>query len=69
MKPPIFEYDRKLLSILTPSEQVIITMYFGLGDRSYSLKEIAKKYDVSVSTISKHRDKALRKLEKNQNAK
>ncbi|MEK7170883.1 MAG: sigma factor-like helix-turn-helix DNA-binding protein [Patescibacteria group bacterium] len=64
MKPLLFEYDRKLISILTPSEQIIIVMYYGLGDRHFTLAEIAKKFDISPQTVSKYRDKALQKLEK-----
>lgn len=61
----LFDYDKKLISILTPREQVIVTMYFGLGGRSHTLGEIAKKFEVSSRTIAKYRDQALQKLEKN----
>lgn len=63
-KPYRFEYDKKLLSILSPREQWIISMYFGLDGKSYTLGEIAKKFDISSQTVSKYRDKALQKLEK-----
>lgn len=62
MKPILSEHDSKLISILTPSEQIIIVMYYGLGDRHFTLKEIAKKFEVSIKTISKYRDQALKKL-------
>lgn len=64
MKPLLSKHDSKLISILTPSEQIIIVMYYGLGDHHYTLKEIAKKFDISPQTVSKYRDKALQKLER-----
>ncbi|MEK7202620.1 MAG: sigma factor-like helix-turn-helix DNA-binding protein [Patescibacteria group bacterium] len=64
MKPLLSDHDGKLISILTPSEQIIIVMYYGLGDRHYTVNEIAQKFDISTQTVSKYRDKALGKLEK-----
>lgn len=61
-KPYRFEYDKKLLSILSPREQWIVSMYFGLDCKNYSLKEISKKFEVSTRTIAKYRDIALLKL-------
>jgi RNA polymerase sigma factor (sigma-70 family) len=61
---PLFEYDRKLISILTPREQKIITMYFGLTGKNYTLKEIAKDFEISPQTVAKYRNIALQKLEK-----
>ncbi len=63
---PLFEYDRKLISILSPREQKIITMYFGLTGRSYTLKEIAKDFEISSQTVTKYRNIALQKLEKHE---
>lgn len=59
-----FEYDRELLKILTPREQKIITMYYGLNGKSHTLAEIAKDFEVHSRTIAKYRDIALQKLEK-----
>ena len=61
---PLFEYDRKLISILSPREQKIITMYFGLTGRNYTLKEVAKDFEISPQTVAKYRNIALQKLEK-----
>lgn len=62
----IFKYDQELLKILTPREQKIITMYYGLNGKSHTLAEIAKDFDVHPQTIARHRDNALRKLVKHE---
>lgn len=59
-----FEYDEKLLSILSPREQKIITMYYGLNGKSHNLQEIADDFEVSRQTIAKYRNIALQKLKK-----
>jgi DNA-directed RNA polymerase specialized sigma subunit len=51
------------LSYLTPREQKILRMFYGVEQESQNLAEIAAHFDVSVSTISLVKRKALRKLE------
>ncbi len=53
----------KSLDILTPKEQRIVKMYFGIGvPREYSLDEIAMEMDLSRERTRQIRDRALRRL-------
>lgn len=58
------EKHYEYFNILSPREQTILRAHYGLGDRLYTLREIAKKFDISAQTVSKYRDKALQKLER-----
>jgi len=53
---------KNILKTLTPKEEKVIKMRFGIGDKEYSLSEIAKDFDVSRERIRQIEEKALRKL-------
>ena len=56
---------RDLLSCLTPKEQKVIKMRYGLGyDDEHILREIGKEFDVTRERIRQIQVKAIRKMKK-----
>jgi HJR/Mrr/RecB family endonuclease len=58
------EATNSVLVTLSPREEVVIKLRFGLGPdgRSHTLKEVANKFDVSIYRVRQIEAKALRKL-------
>jgi RNA polymerase primary sigma factor len=54
---------RKVLSTLTPREEKVLRMRFGIGERSdHTLEEVGQDFDVTRERIRQIEAKALRKL-------
>jgi len=54
---------RKILSTLTPREEKVLRMRFGIGERSdHTLEEVGQDFDVTRERIRQIEAKALRKL-------
>ncbi|MBN1957886.1 MAG: TIR domain-containing protein [Desulfuromonadales bacterium] len=59
----LYEETSKVLIRLTPREEKIIRMKFGLGEEKiFTTKEIAKYFEMDEEKIEELEDKALRKL-------
>ena len=57
------EQTRKVLATLTPREEQILRMRFGIGERSdYTLEEVGQRFAVTRERIRQIEAKALRKL-------
>ena len=57
------EQTRKVLATLTPREEQILRMRFGVGQKTdYTLEEVSKQFAVTPEDIRQIEDKALRKL-------
>jgi RNA polymerase primary sigma factor len=57
------EQTRKVLSTLTPQEEKIIRMRFGIGEsKDYTLEEVGQSFNVTRERIRQIEAKALRKL-------
>jgi len=57
------EQTRKVLSSLTPREEKVLRMRFGIGERSdHTLEEVGQNFDVTRERIRQIEAKALRKL-------
>ncbi|OGQ17348.1 MAG: RNA polymerase sigma factor RpoD [Deltaproteobacteria bacterium RIFCSPHIGHO2_02_FULL_40_11] len=57
------EQTRKILSTLTPREEKVLRMRFGIGEKSdHTLEEVGKDFDVTRERIRQIEAKALRKL-------
>jgi RNA polymerase primary sigma factor len=57
------EQTRKVLGTLTPREEKVLRMRFGIGERSdHTLEEVGKNFDVTRERIRQIEAKALRKL-------
>ncbi len=57
------EQTRKVLATLTPREEQILRMRFGIGEKSdYTLEEVGQKFAVTRERIRQIEAKALRKL-------
>jgi RNA polymerase primary sigma factor len=57
------EQTRQVLSTLTPREEKVLRMRFGIGERSdHTLEEVGKNFDVTRERIRQIEAKALRKL-------
>jgi len=57
------EQTRKVLATLTPREEQILRMRFGIGERTdYTLEEVGQKFAVTRERIRQIEAKALRKL-------
>ena len=54
---------RTVLSTLTPREEKVIRMRFGIGEKSdHTLEEVGRKFEVTRERIRQIEAKALRKL-------
>jgi RNA polymerase primary sigma factor len=63
METNLSEQIAKVLGMLTPREEQIIRMRFGIGEKSdHTLEEIGLKFDVTRERIRQIEAKALRKL-------
>jgi RNA polymerase primary sigma factor len=57
------EQTRRVLATLTPREEKVLRMRFGIGERSdHTLEEVGKNFDVTRERIRQIEAKALRKL-------
>ncbi len=57
------EQTRRVLSTLTPREEKVLRMRFGIGERSdHTLEEVGRNFDVTRERIRQIEAKALRKL-------
>ena len=57
------EQTRKVLATLTPREEQILRMRFGIGERSdFTLEEVGQRFAVTRERIRQIEAKALRKL-------
>lgn len=57
------EQTRKVLSSLTPREEKVLRMRFGIGEKSdHTLEEVGQNFDVTRERIRQIEAKALRKL-------
>ncbi len=57
------EQTRKVLATLTPREEKVLRMRFGIGERSdHTLEEVGQNFDVTRERIRQIEAKALRKL-------
>jgi RNA polymerase primary sigma factor len=57
------EQTRRVLSTLTPREEKVLRMRFGIGEKSdHTLEEVGKSFDVTRERIRQIEAKALRKL-------
>jgi RNA polymerase primary sigma factor len=63
------EQTRKVLATLTPREEQILRMRFGIGEKTdYTLEEVGQKFAVTRERIRQIEAKALRKLRNPQRA-
>ncbi|MCK5552872.1 MAG: sigma-70 family RNA polymerase sigma factor, partial [Deltaproteobacteria bacterium] len=54
---------QRLLSTLTPREQKILRMRFGIGERTdYTLEQVGKQFGISRERVRQIEERALRKL-------
>ena len=54
---------QKLLSVLTPREEKILRMRFGIGESTdYTLEEVGKRFGISRERVRQIEERALRKL-------
>ena len=57
------ELTKKVLATLTPREEQVLRMRFGIGERSdHTLEEVGQKFSVTRERIRQIEAKALRKL-------
>ena len=57
------EQTRKVLATLTPREEKVLRMRFGIGEKSdHTLEEVGQDFDVTRERIRQIEAKALRKL-------
>src|SRR3990167_508801 len=52
----------KVLATLTPREEQVLRLRFGIGEKEYTLQEIGEKFTVSRDRIRQIEAKALRKM-------
>jgi RNA polymerase primary sigma factor len=63
MNSALTEQTRKVLATLTPREERVLRMRFGIGERSdHTLEEVGQDFDVTRERIRQIEAKALRKL-------
>ncbi|MEE8313764.1 MAG: RNA polymerase sigma factor RpoD [Myxococcota bacterium] len=63
MQHNLAEHTRKVLSTLTPREERVLKMRFGIGERSnHTLEEVGQDFSVTRERIRQIEAKALRKL-------
>jgi RNA polymerase primary sigma factor len=64
------EQTRKVLATLSPREEKVLRMRFGIGERSdHTLEEVGQDFDVTRERIRQIEAKALRKLRHNSRSK
>ena len=57
------EQTRKTLSTLTPRQEKIVRMRFGIGEKAdHTLEEVGQDYNLTRERIRQIEEKALRKL-------
>jgi RNA polymerase primary sigma factor len=60
----LVEQTRKVLSVLTPREEKILRMRFGIGEKSdHTLDEISQAFDLTRERIRQIESRALQKLQ------
>ena len=58
------EKTRKALAVLTPREEKVLRMRFGIGEQmDHTLDEISRKFDLTRERIRQIEARALRKLQ------
>jgi len=63
------EHTKEMLSSLTPREEKIIRMRFGIGEKTdHTLEEVGQDFNLTRERIRQIESKALKKLQKNSNA-
>ena len=63
MNLSLSEQTRRILSTLTPREEKVLRMRFGIGEESdHTLEEVGKDFNVTRERIRQIEAKALRKL-------
>jgi RNA polymerase primary sigma factor len=66
----LVEQARKVLATLTPREERVLRMRFGIGEKSdHTLEEVGQDFDVTRERIRQIEAKALRKLRHHSRAK
>ena len=64
------DYVREIVSQLSPREQKILEMRFGLTDNvAHTLEEVGKEFDVTRERIRQIEAKALEKIRKHEGVK
>jgi RNA polymerase primary sigma factor len=64
LETPIGEEGRKVLKTLTPREEKVLRMRFGIGEKSdHTLEEVGQDFEVTRERIRQIEAKALRKLQ------
>lgn len=59
----MYDSTSKILATLSPREEKILRMYFGIGEKNKStIDEIAKDFDEMPETIKEIQERALKKL-------
>jgi len=59
----LYDHLQQALSCLTPMEENIIRLRFGVGEnKDHTLEEIGRRYDLSRERIRQIEEKAIRKL-------
>ena len=57
------EHTRKILASLTPREDKILRMRFGIGEKkNYTLEEVGQDFGITRERIRQIEEKALRRL-------
>jgi RNA polymerase primary sigma factor len=60
---------RKVLAVLTPREEKILRMRFGIGEkRDHTLDEISRKFDLTRERIRQIEARALEKLQRSKHS-
>jgi RNA polymerase primary sigma factor len=62
-KADLAEHTRKMLAMLTPREEKVLRMRFGIGEKTdHTLDEISRDFGVTRERIRQIEARALRKL-------
>jgi len=63
MNMNLSEQTRRVLATLSPREEKVLRMRFGIGEKSeHTLEEVGKDFEVTRERIRQIEEKALRKL-------
>ena len=69
LKDNLREHTKEMLSSLTPREEKIIRMRFGIGEKTdHTLEEVGQDFNLTRERIRQIEAKALKKLQKNSQA-